>query len=56
MLAFLKKHGFKPIMLVKNLFTSGDGILMRFTFNSDFEIYDRYVEMIDDRQFTVFYD
>lgn len=56
MLAFLKKHGFKPIMLVKNLFTSGDGILMRFTFNSDFEIYDRYIKMIDDRQFTVFYD
>lgn len=56
MLQFLKKHGFKPIMIVKNLFTSGDGILMRFTFNKDFEIYERYIKMIDDREFTVFYE
>jgi len=55
MLQFLKKHGFKPIMIVKNLFTSGDGILMRFTFNNDFEIYERYIKMIDDREFKVFY-
>lgn len=55
MLLFLKRHGFKPIMLAKELFATGDGILMRFTSNDDYEIYDHYLEMVDDRDFTVFY-
>ena len=54
LLKFLKRHGFKPLMIVKDLFASGDGILMRFTSTEDKEIYDHYLEMVGDREFAVF--
>tara|TARA_R110000751_G_scaffold86486_6_gene172154 strand:+ start:278 stop:784 length:507 start_codon:yes stop_codon:yes gene_type:complete len=54
-LLFLKKHGFKPLMLVEDLFATGDGILMRFSGTEDIEIYDHYIEMIGDRDFKAFY-
>lgn len=54
MLSFLRKHGFRPIGMAKQLFGKDDGILMRFGILNDFSIPKEYEDMLEEFKYVQF--